>query len=92
MGKPIHTLQLVVAALAVLLLTLTGTVFAAQSTADAVADGATKEQLRKEIRLLRRICGLASKRLVDNNLIKCGYSLILRAETLGSLDRTSWTV
>ena len=49
MGKPIHILQLVVAALAVLLLTLTGTVFAAQSTADAVADGATKEQLRKEI-------------------------------------------
>ena len=49
MGKPIYTLQLVVAALAVLLLTVCGTVFAAQSTADAVADAATKEKLRKEI-------------------------------------------
>ena len=49
MGKPISTLHVMIAALAVLLCTLCGTVFAAQSTADAVADAATKEQLRKEI-------------------------------------------
>ena len=49
MGKPISTLHVMIAALAVLLLTVCGTVFAAQSTADAVADAATKEQLRKEI-------------------------------------------
>ena len=49
MDKPIATLHVLVAALAVLLCTLCGTVFAAQSTADAVADAATKEQLRKEI-------------------------------------------
>ena len=42
--------------------------------------------------LLRRICGLASKRLADNHLIKDVYSLILRMEALGSLVRTSWTV
>ncbi len=46
----------------------------------------------REIRLLRRICGLASKRLNDNKLIKDDYYPILRAETLGSLVRTSWTV
>ena len=49
MGKPIATLHVTIAALAVLLLTLCGTLFAAQSTADAVADSATKEKLRKEI-------------------------------------------
>ena len=49
MDKPIATLHVLVAALAVLLCTLCGNVFAAQSTADAVADVATKEQLRKEI-------------------------------------------
>ena len=49
MGKPISTLHVMIAALAVLLLTVCGNVFAAQSTADAVADVATKEQLRKEI-------------------------------------------
>ena len=41
MGKPISTLHVMIAALAVLLCTLCGTVFAAQSTADAVADVAT---------------------------------------------------
>ncbi|MDX9835612.1 MAG: polysaccharide biosynthesis/export family protein [Desulfobulbus sp.] len=49
MDKPSSTLKVIVAALAVLLLTLCGNAFAAQSTADAVADVATKEQLRKEI-------------------------------------------
>ena len=49
MGKPIFTLHVTIAALAVLLLSLCGNLFAAQSTDDAVADAATKEQLRKEI-------------------------------------------
>ena len=49
MGKPISTLHVMIAALAVLLLTVCGNVFAAQSTADAVADVVTKEKLRKEI-------------------------------------------
>ena len=41
MGKPISTLHVMIAALAVLLLTVCGNVFAAQSTADAVADVVT---------------------------------------------------
>lgn len=45
-----------------------------------------------EMGLLRRICGLASKRLNDNHMIKDNYSLILRAEALGSLVRPFWTV
>ena len=38
MGKPIFTLHVTIVALAVLLLTVCGNVFADQSTADAVAD------------------------------------------------------
>ena len=39
---------------------------------------------------LRRICGLAGKKLTCNNLIKGYYPLVSGVETLGSLVRIPW--
>ena len=70
MGKPISTLHVMIAALAVLLLTVCGNVFAAQSTADAVADVATKEKLRKDsLEECRRVLGdLVSSPVIEQVL------------------------